>query len=682
MAKSRTKSVQALEANASETTDEVVDRGDLDDTSHSQGRPKGLNAEQRAAVEYGRGPLLIVAGAGTGKTTTLIHRVAHQIRSGVHPARILLLTFTRRAAEQMLQRLRDLTGPDRGDEVRGIWSGTFHAISVKLLRMYGQAIGIRSNFTVHDRSDAEDLMGTLLDRMKQKTNIAGMPKKGTALSIHSFQVNSQQPLKKVLLEFYADYLDYADPLASLFKAYTQHQQQLGIADFDSLLTLFRDLLQDDQVGPLIRNRFECVMVDEYQDTNPLQAEVLRSLCPTGEGLTAVGDDAQSIYAFRAATIRNILDFPEHFPNAEVLKLQQNYRSTQPLLAASNAIIAAAKERYEKNLWSERESKQKPILVECNSEYDQADYLIAKILSHHKAKIPFRHQAVLFRASHHSAALETLLMRERIPYVKYGGLKFAESAHIKDMLAFLRLAENHRDTVAALRVLLLMNGIGPKRASQCLDALEVSTVGLNILSSFRAPSGCKEDWHRLVRLLLELVSSSKPLQMQLDQVFEFYRPIMEAKYDYAPQRKRDIEQLMVLAERFQTRAQLLVDLTLDPPSSTADLPELGSASQPARYSEAPLVLSTIHSAKGLEWPVVYVMGAANGMIPFARSAETRDGYEEERRLLYVALTRAADWLYVTYPNFVANPWNQYGPPKGGRSPLITLESLPHFQRVKA
>ena len=408
--------------------------------------------------------------------------------------------------------------------------------------------------------------------------------------------------------------------------------------------------------------------------------MLAALCPTGEGLTAVGDDAQSIYSFRAATVRNILDFPDQFPGASVLKLQQNYRSTQPLLACSNAVIAEARERYEKDLWSAREKGERPQLIECFSDYEQADFIVDKIKLHRRNQIPLKQQAVLFRASHHSAALETNLMREKIPYVKYGGLKFAESAHVKDMLAFLRLAENYRDVVAALRVLLLIPGVGPKKASQCIETLEVSTAGVSVLGQIRAPANAKEMWSNLVKLLTRLADNEPTkLSAQLERVLEFYEPLMQDKYDYAPQRKRDIEQLLMLADRFETRTQLLVDLTLDPPNSTADLPIVneGSEAKP-KSQEAPLVLSTIHSAKGLEWPVVYVMSVAQGMIPFPRSAETRDGFEEERRLLYVALTRAADWLYVTYPKFKPGPsWSNYSQDMGGRSELLSPKIVQQF-----
>ncbi len=643
-----------------------------------------LNEEQQAAAEYGRAPLLIVAGAGTGKTTTLVHRVAHLLRAGVEPARIMLLTFTRRSAEQMLQRLQALGGFEDRLDLRGIWSGTFHATSVKLLRMYGEAVGIPPRFTVHDRADSEDLMGTLLDRHIKKSNLVGMPKKGTALSIHSFMINSQMPLKKVLVEQYGEYIDHAEPLKKLFDDYARHQKELGIADFDSLLVLMRDLLHHEHVGPMIRRRFDSVLVDEYQDTNPLQAQVLQALCPTGEGLTAVGDDAQSIYSFRAATVRNILDFPTQFPGAQVLKLQQNYRSTQPLLACSNALIAEASERFEKDLWSARQEGELPKLVECFSDYEQADFIVDKIKHHRRHGIPLKEQAVLFRASHHSATLETSLMREKIPYVKYGGLKFAESAHVKDMLAFLRLAENYRDTVAALRVLLLIPGVGPKKAAQCIETLEVASAGISVLGQVRAPANAKEMWGSLVKLLTRLADNEPAkLSAQLERVLEFYQPLMEAKYDYAPQRKRDLEQLLLIADRFETRTQLLVDLTLDPPNSTADLPETDPAkAKKAKSEEPPLVLSTIHSAKGLEWPVVFVMSVAQGMIPFPRSAETHEGFEEERRLLYVALTRAADWLYVTYPKFKPGPsWSNYSQNQGGRSELISPKILASFEKCR-
>lgn len=636
-----------------------------------------LNPQQRQAAEHGIEPLLLIAGAGTGKTTTLVHRVAYQIASGIAPNRIMLLTFTRRAAQQMIERLHKISGGQV--DVSGVWAGTFHATSVRLLRIFGEAIGFSPRFTVHDRSDAEDLLDSLITKLKRESGKQLLPKKGTALSIHSFQVNSQWPLKKVLGEQYPDYEPDLEELAKLFKLYQRHKRQLSVADYDDLLLLMRELLEHPEVGPRVVERFERVLVDEYQDTNPLQAQVLTALCPTGRGLTAVGDDAQSIYSFRAATVKNILEFPKLFPQSTLLKIEQNYRSTQPLLEISNAVIAAAREGYAKQLWSQRKSGFKPQLVACEDDSDQAEMIVERIERHRAEGVPLKEQAVLFRAAYHSLALETELMRKKIPFVKYGGLKFAESAHVKDLLAYLRLAENVRDSVAALRVLLLMPGIGPKKAAQCMQLLELSSTGLSVLGQAKPPSASAGRWSPLVKLLVDLEQGKpKSLRGQLEQALEFYSPLMEERYDNASLRMRDLEQLIQMADRFESRDQMLVDLSIDPPNSTADL-ESGKKSK-----EPPLVLSTIHSAKGLEWRVVFVMGAAVGLIPLPRAAGSVDGYEEERRLLYVALTRAADWLYVSYPQPRYNSgggwsYSSYQRPVGGLTEFIPESLAKRFQR---
>lgn len=632
-----------------------------------------LNPQQREAACHGDDPLLIIAGAGSGKTTTLVHRVAHMIERGVSPQRIMLLTYTRRAATMMTERMRKLVG-DRAD-LTGLWSGTFHGTSVRLLRIFSQALELPARFTVHDRSDSEDLLDNLLKRVQDKLSIKTLPKKGTALSIHSFQVNSQWPLFRVLDEQYPEFLGHYEVLQELFAHYQKHKRQLGIADYDDLLLLLREMVHDPQIGPRIVDRFQAVLVDEYQDTNVLQAQILSGLSPQGRGLTVVGDDAQSIYSFRAATVRNILDFPLQYPNAKIVKLEQNYRSTVPLLAASNAVIQHASERFDKRLWSDRRTGAKPQLIKCYSDSEQAEIIVRRILRHKTEGIPICEQAVLFRAAHHSLALETELMRYKINFVKYGGLKFAEAAHVKDLLAYLRLAENTKDSVAALRVLLLMPGIGPRKAAQCLAMLDVSSTGLEIWNQVKAPASCSRMWPRLVKLLVDLAADRpERLADQLRAVLEFYRPLMEEQYDNAPQRLSDLQQLLALADRFETREQMLVDLTLDPPTSTEDLPDLkpGSAQNP---KETPLVLSTIHSSKGLEWPVVYVMSAMNGCLPLPRATATREGFEEERRLLYVAMTRAADYLYVSYKeagfddSFGYEFRRGYLPPAGGLTEFL-------------
>ncbi|MCC6511644.1 MAG: ATP-dependent helicase [Pirellulaceae bacterium] len=632
---------------------------------------EGLNPEQQAAAAHGDSPLLIIAGAGSGKTTTLVHRVAHLIDQGISPQRIMLLTYTRRAAMMMTERTRKLVGESA--DLSGIWSGTFHGTSVRLLRLFSQAIGLPSHFTVHDRSDSEDMLDAMLKKLTDKQGDKTLPKKGTALSIHSYQVNSQWPLERVIEEQYGDFTKHIDTLRHLFANYQKQKRTLGIADFDDLLLLMRDMVHHPQIGPRIVEKFQAVLVDEYQDTNVLQSQILAGLSPRGRGLTVVGDDAQSIYSFRAATVRNILDFPLQYPDTHVVKLEKNYRSTVPLLNVSNALIDQAKERFEKRLWSDRTSGARPQLVSCFSESEQAEFIVQRILRHKFEGIPIKDQAVLFRAGHHSLMLETDLMRNKINFVKYGGLKFAEAAHVKDLLAFLRLAENPKDSVAVLRVLLLIPGIGARRAAQALDMLDASTTGLEIWHQLKPSAAAAGMWPKMIKMISGLAAGHPAaLQAQLACVLEFYQPLMEERYDNASQRLSDLQQLMAMADRFESRQQMLTDLTLDPPTSTEDLPDLDEVrgKRAKKPKEPPLVLSTIHSAKGLEWPVVYVMSAMGGCIPMPRAIGTSEGYEEERRLLYVALTRAADYLYVTYKeagmgdDFGFGYRRSYGNPTGG------------------
>lgn len=653
----------------------------------------GLNPEQRAAAQHGDSPLLIIAGAGSGKTTTLVHRVAHLISSGVDPQRILLLTFTRRAAGMMTERTRKLIG-DSAD-LSGLWSGTFHGTSVRLLRVFAQSIGLPGYFTVHDRSDSEDMLDGLLKKAIEKLGDKTLPTKSKALSMHSYQVNSQWPLQQVIEEYYTEYEEHVELLEDMFKQYQKQKRMLGIADFDDLLLLMREMAHHPQVGARIRDRFEAVLVDEYQDTNVLQSQILSGLTRNGQGLTVVGDDAQSIYSFRASTVRNILDFPLQYPECTTVKLEQNYRSTAVILNVSNALIDQAKERFEKNLWSDRAGGSKPQLVSCCSDMEQAEFIVRRILRHKNEGLPIKDQAVLFRAAHHSLALETELMRNHINFVKYGGLKFAESAHVKDLLAFLRLAENPKDTVAATRLLLLLPGIGIKRAAQALELLEVSSSGLEIWHQWRPPSASASLWPKLLKLLINLAAGNPDqLAAQLACALEFYQPLMEERYDDPDQRLSDLKQLLAMADRFESRQQMLVDMTLDPPTSTADLPEVDEPAKPKakgkkgkENKEPPLVLSTIHSAKGLEWPVVYVLSAMNGCIPLPRAASSSEGFEEERRLLYVAMTRAADYLYVSYQeagmsdDFGFGYRRSWAPPTGGLCEYLTPKSIRKLFQVQ-
>jgi DNA helicase-2/ATP-dependent DNA helicase PcrA len=636
---------------------------------------EGLNAAQRAAVAHGDSPLLIIAGAGTGKTKTLVHRVARLIYGGVDPSRILLMTFTRRAAAEMLRRVAGLIGQieraashpedrpaavDSGSStdadrsvpaessagkslVQRVWGGTFHAVAARLLRAHGPLIGLAPNFTIHDRGDSEDFMDVLRTELDLAKTDVRFPRKGTCMAIYSHCVNSQESLEKTLERHFPWCLEHAEPLKGLFKLYVQRKDQSSVLDYDDLLVFFHGLLADERAGPRIRERFECVLVDEYQDTNFLQAAILKLLKPDGRGLTVVGDDAQSIYSFRAASIRNILDFPQQYPGTVQVTLEQNYRSTQPILAATNQVIAGSQERYVKNLWSEQADGAKPQLVQCLDETEQADFVVTEILRQREMGLGLRNQSVLFRAAHHSVLLEAELTRRKIPFVKYGGLKFMETAHVKDLLAILRLVENPRDVISGSRALMLLPGIGPKNAQRLLQELHQGNGKFDVWQKQRVPDECRQVWPKFVTLLVRLEEADRTVLVpQMHAARLFYEPILERRYDNFAPRQRDLEQLEQVASRFDDRGTMLAEIALDPPASTQDY------AQDPSLDDDYLVLSTLHSAKGLEWEAVYVIHAADGNIPSDLATGDAAEVEEERRLFYVGLTRAKNKLFVCHP----------------------------------
>jgi len=570
-----------------------------------------LNASQLAAATAPPSPLLIIAGAGTGKTNTLAHRVAHLITAGADPGRILLLTFTRRAAEIMTRRAERIVGK----KTRMSWSGTFHSIANRLLRLHANTVGLDPSFTVLDRSDSADLLNVVRNDLGFARLPARFPRKDTCLAIYSHVVNTRGAIETTLKQVVPGDADWVEQLKALFLGYVEAKQTRALLDYDDLLLYWFYL-----DGELIRRRFDHVLVDEYQDTNSLQAEIVLKL---GTSITVVGDDAQAIYAFRGATVRNILDFPSHFdPPATVIKLEQNYRSTQPILAASNAVIGLAAESYRKNLFSERRSEQQPLLVAAKDEQAQADYIVERVLEQREAGILLHHQAVLMRAAHHSDLLEIELGKRNIPFVKYGGLKFLEAAHVKDVLCILRWAENARDDLAGFRVLQLLPGIGPAHARRMLDG---GTV----------PPGLAE--------LLDALRHATQWPGQLGMVRKWYEPHLERLYEGASVRIGDLETLESLARNHQSRESFLSDLTLDPPEALGDL-----AGDPL-IDEDYLILSTIHSAKGQEWDVVYILNVVDGCIPSDMATGSKEEIEEERRLLYVAMTRARDHLYLIQPH---------------------------------
>lgn len=615
----------------------------------------GLNEQQRAAVCHGDGPLLVIAGAGTGKTTTLAHRVAHLIASGADPRRILLLTFSRRAAAEMTRRAAAILARARRSGAPGardlVWSGTFHAIANRLLRAHADAVGLDPAFTVLDRGDAADLLDIVRNQLGLARTARRFPRKATCLAIYSRTVNTQRSLADNLERAFPWCSQWEEELRGLFAAYVDAKQARHVLDYDDLLLYWYHLMQEPALAARVRERFDHVLVDEYQDTNALQAAILEALCPDGRGLTVVGDDAQAIYSFRAATVRNILEFPARFdPPAHVVTLEHNYRSTQPILAACNAVIAQSAHRFAKNLHSTRPSAQRPVLVTAEDENAEVDFVVDRVLAHREEGIDLRRQAVLFRTSHHSDALEVELGRRDIPFVKYGGLKFLEAAHVKDLLAVLRWAENPRDEVAAFRVLQLLPGIGPALAQRALGHVAAAGFDLAALAGFSPPPAAAADWPALCRLLADLAGGRAAWPGQVGAVRAWYEPHLERLYDHAVARGGDLEQLEHIAGNYPGRERFLVDLTLDPPEATGD--EAG----PPHLDEDFLVLSTIHSAKGQEWDVVYVIHAADGCIPSDMATGDPEQIEEERRLLYVAMTRARDALYVIHPHrfFVRHP----------------------------
>lgn len=611
-----------------------------------------LNPAQRAAVMHGEGavagPLLVVAGAGTGKTNTLVHRLAHLVRAGADPRRILLMTFSRRAAAEMVRRAERIAvetmGPKAEVLAQGLtWAGTFHAVGARLLREYAPAIGLDPAFTIHDREDSADLMALVRHRLALAGGPRRFPAKATCLAIYSRAVNAQAPLEAVLRDVFPWCAEWQAELKALFAAYVEAKQASAVLDYDDLLLYWHGLVQEPALAAEIGARFDHLLVDEYQDTNRLQAGILLGLRPDGRGLTVVGDDAQSIYAFRAAEVRNILDFPEAFsPPAAVVTLEENYRSTPQILGAANAVIGEAAEGFRKALRSDRPDGPRPRLATVWDEAGQVDLVCRDVLAAREEGLALKEQAVLFRTAHHSAPLEVELVRRNIPFVKFGGLKFLDAAHVKDVLATLRLVQNPRDRISGFRVLQLLPGIGAATATAVLDALATAADPAAALLAARVPGRAAEAWADFVALFARLAPGRLAWPGDLEAVRAWYEPHLERRHDDAATRRADLLQLEAIAAGCADRARFLTEITLDPPSATSD------ESGPPHRDEDYLVLSTIHSAKGQEWRRVHVLNGVDGCIPSDLGAGTTAEIEEERRLLYVAMTRARDALTIVVP----------------------------------
>jgi DNA helicase-2/ATP-dependent DNA helicase PcrA len=650
-----------------------------------------LNSEQRRAVEHGvrenacaaTVPLLVIAGAGSGKTNTLAHRVAHFIVNGADPRRILLMTFSRRASAEMTRRVERICAQVLGAKAGVMtdaltWAGTFHGIGARLLRDYAEQIGLDPGFTIHDREDSADLMNLVRHQLGLSKTESRFPMKGTCLAIYSRAVNAELPLGEVLGGFYPWCAGWEKQLRELFALYVEAKQTQNVLDYDDLLLYWAQTMSDRGLADDIGGRFDHVLVDEYQDTNRLQASILLALKPGGRGLTVVGDDAQSIYFFRAATVRNILDFPNAFsPAADTITLDRNYRSTRPILAAANGVIGLAAERFTKNLWTERHSAERPQLVSVRDEAGQAGYIIEHVLENREVGTLLKQQAVLFRTSHHSGPLEVELTRRHIPFVKFGGLKFLDSAHVKDMLAVLRFAQNPRDRVAGFRLMHLIPGVGPSSAHRILEQMAGQADPLSALSGIPAPPRSGEDWNAFVDILRQLHTGAAGWPAEIEYARRWYEPHLERIYEDAAMRQADLVQLEQIAAGYRSRERFLTELTLDPPDATSD-----QAGVPL-LDEDYLILSTIHSAKGQEWKSVFVLNVVDGCVPSDLGTGTTAEIEEERRLLYVAMTRAKDSLHLVVPQrFFTHGQNAQGDRHvyASRTRFIPAALPQHFESV--
>ncbi len=601
-----------------------------------------LNEAQCKAATFLEGPLLVVAGAGTGKTRTLVYRVARLIERGIDPQSILLLTFTRRAATEMLRRASVLTD-SRCERVAG---GTFHSFGNMVLRQYGTVLGLVPSFTIMDRSDSEDVIQLLRSQMGLDSRDKRFPRKQTIAEIHSLARNRQMPLPDLIEREYSHLANFLDELSTIAERYQVYKREKSLLDYDDLLTNLKDLLgTHEDLRRQLSERFQFIMVDEYQDTNRLQSDIIRWLAFTHDNVMAVGDDAQSIYSFRGANFRNIMDFPNEFPGTTIIALEENYRSTQPILRLTNEIITRASERYEKTLFSNKTEGEVPFLIQAENEQTQSRFVCQRVLELREEGVPLWDMAVLFRSSFHSFDLEIELTRHDIPFVKRGGFQFMETAHIKDLLAHLRVVSNPRDAISWSRVLMLLEGIGPQLSRKLIDQMLNDASPGESLKQFESRGRVKQGLNTLAQVMGECAQRSRPSDMA-QYLLQYYLPILKRKHsDDYPKRLRDLEHFQEIAERYQSIERLLSDMALDPPSAGID------ESLPVNPDEGPLVLSTVHSAKGLEWHSVFIIWALEGRFPSYYNTNSVEELEEERRLLYVAATRAKENLFFAYPTRV-------------------------------
>lgn len=606
---------------------------------------KELNTKQREAVFSTVGPHLVIAGAGSGKTRVLVYRVAYLVEQGVRPEEILLLTFTRRAAAEMLRRA-SLILDERCDRVSG---GTFHSFANIILRKYAAFLGLSNNFTILDRSDAEDTINLIRTKLGFHKAQKRFPRKGALCALFSKSVNKSENIKMVLYTDYPYFMEWEDQLIKIRDEYTAYKCSKSLLDYDDLLVYLRRLLLEfDQARLQLVKKYRYIMVDEYQDTNKLQAEIVYILASESKNIMVVGDDAQSIYAFRGANFKNIIDFPKVFKGARIITLEENYRSTQSILNLTNQLIACAEEGFEKMLYTRKPGDKLPVYAETQDEHSQSEYVADKILALREEGVELAEIAVLFRSGWHSNDLEIELASRNIPFVKYGGQKFVQAAHIKDMLSYLRIAQNVFDQVSWYRLLLLLPGIGPKTAEGIIRQVVIQKGDL-VVDTGAKIFARRPSLAALFELLKKIdVQRLKPAQM-LELCIEQYQPLLKDKYDDFDKRLNDIDSLVRIASRYKSLEQFLTDMALEPPER--NIIQAGIKDKPPEgdKDDSRVVLSTIHSAKGLEWHTVFIIYLAEGHLPSYLSLEDSDAIEEERRLLYVAATRAKENLFLLKPH---------------------------------
>ena len=597
-----------------------------------------LNPEQLKAVESIQGPHLVIAGAGSGKTRVLVHRAAYLVEQGIKPENILLLTFTRRAAEEMLRRASTLLD----ERCKKISGGTFHSFANMILRKYAKLLDLNNNFTILDQADAEDALNLVRTQLGFHKSEKRFPRKRAILEVISKSVNKSEEIADVLDDEYPQFMEFIEEIKKIRSEYIKYKRQKSLLDYDDLLVFLKNLLSNhEEVRANLAAKYKYIMVDEYQDTNKLQAHIACLLASDHANIMVVGDDAQSIYSFRGANFKNIIDFPKIFKDTKIITLEENYRSTQPILNLTNAVIAQAKEKFPKHLYTKKKEGNLPVFVDCPDDNSQSVFVAEKILELREEGVALKNIAVLFRSGWHSNDLEIELAARNIPFVKYGGQKFVEAAHIKDLMSYLRIAYNVADQVSWLRVLLLIPKIGPKTAGKIIQAI-VDKADL-------------EDLVQRNSQLKQLLEILKGLDCQVDapakileRLLPYYQPLLKIKYDDFNKRLNDLDSLLSIAGRYKGVEQFLVDMALEPPERA-----LIEAVKKDK-ADFPLTLSTIHSAKGLEWHTVFLIYVAEGHLPSYLSLETEDEIEEERRLFYVAATRAKVNLFLLKPHIDRSP----------------------------